>query len=117
MTETLTTAEVRLAATTNEDLPLTQYKKLEKGFDAWLEAVKAEAVRAALVTVEPKSQQSKNSSRSAKASLSVKDEPKRSAKELTPEKIASKVEHDARKAASRRRRGRKPHIQTTDTIE
>lgn len=43
MTATLTTAEVRLAATTNLDLPLTQYKKLESGFDAWLESVKAEA--------------------------------------------------------------------------
>jgi hypothetical protein len=43
MTDKLTTAEVRLAATTNLDLPLTQYKKLESGFDAWLESVKAEA--------------------------------------------------------------------------
>lgn len=43
MTDKLTTAEVKLAATTNEDLPLTQYKKLEAGFDAWLESVKAEA--------------------------------------------------------------------------
>lgn len=43
MTDKLTTAEVRLAATTNLDLPLTQYKKLESGFDAWLEEVKAEA--------------------------------------------------------------------------
>jgi hypothetical protein len=43
MTETLTTAEVRLAATTNLDLPLTLYKKLETGFDVWLESVRAEA--------------------------------------------------------------------------
>lgn len=117
MTATLTTAEVRLAATTNLDLPLTQYKKLESGFDAWLEAVKAEAVMKALATVEPKGQQSKNSSRSAKVALSVKSESKRSTQELTPEKIASKVEHDARKAASRRRRGRKPLAQIADTAE
>jgi hypothetical protein len=52
MTDKLTTAEVRLAATTNLDLPLTQYKKLESGFDAWLESVKAEAAAAALATVK-----------------------------------------------------------------
>lgn len=43
MTDKLTTAEVRRAATTNLDLPLTLFKKLESGFDAWLESVKEEA--------------------------------------------------------------------------
>lgn len=48
MTDKVTTAEIRFAATTNLDLPLTQYKKLENGFDAWLAehdaAVAAKAV-------------------------------------------------------------------------
>jgi membrane-bound lytic murein transglycosylase B len=50
MTEKLTTAEVRLAATTNLDLPLTQYKKLESGFDAWLAGIKSEAAAAAIAS-------------------------------------------------------------------
>jgi hypothetical protein len=59
MTETLTTAEVRLAATTNLDLPLTQYKKLETGFDAWLESVKAEAAAMAIAAIKSEKVQEK----------------------------------------------------------
>lgn len=51
MTEKLTTAEVRLAATTNLDLPLTQYKKLESGFDAWLQSVQIEAAKKAIAAM------------------------------------------------------------------
>lgn len=39
----LTTSEVRIAATTNEDMTRSQYKKLKYGFDEWLVQIKNDA--------------------------------------------------------------------------
>lgn len=94
MTDKLTTAEVRLAATTNLDLPLTQYKKLENGFDAWLESVKAEAraeVRAAVTTSKTAPVTKKNRTENKVLSVEMRD--------LTPEEI----EHRNKQRAKRRR--------------
>lgn len=86
MTEKLTTAEVRLAATTNEDLPLTQYKKLESGFDAWLESVKAEAVMKALGAITPERSSTEKTQRLNRDGTQINpDRPSRRQRRITRE--------------------------------
>lgn len=115
MTATLTTAEVRRAATTNLDLPLTQYKKLENGFDAWLESVKAEArvegakkALAALSPATPKSTQApKKETRDAKIEVPLKDESPESTVDASPLIASQELLPPSRPKKRQRSRNRK----------